>query len=430
MQTQKNGKISSSKFALLKKYGQFIINGTFRRNPVQLTLFVTSRCNIRCKMCFYWEPVETPTISEIQLEEIEKISQSMPPFFWLLIGGGEPFVRKDLGKIIKCFYDNNGIRHLSIPTNATYGYQTVEIVSEILSGCPDLFLNLNLSLNGLGKSHDDLCQTDGVFEKFLTTYKMLAELKKKFKNFGIGLNLTHSRYNQEELDKIIDFVVYDLPAIDNISLGLVRGRPKETKALNVNLDYYKKAAQRIENYAVQRRIRSFQTLLGGIAFTKDMIMRRLIAKTVKSGFQIGCLAGQISLVIDEKTNVYPCEMLSAIGNLREVNYDMSKILKGSRLEEAVKKIKEEHCFCTHECFYSTNILFNYRMWLVIMRRYLEFKVKRLRGVQKLFDSFEDLKLPEPHVRRQFYGQQGTLYEGKVFGLTTDSERTYKPARPF
>ena len=59
------------------KYINFLYNALTRSAPVQLTLFVTSRCNIRCKMCFYWEPVENKASHEISLEEIDKISKSI-----------------------------------------------------------------------------------------------------------------------------------------------------------------------------------------------------------------------------------------------------------------------------------------------------------------------------------------------------------------
>ena len=86
------------------------------------------------------------------------------------------------------------------------------------------------------------------------------------------------------------------------------------------------------------KVRSFNHFFGKIAFIRDMIMRRLIANTVKFGYQIPCLAGKISLVIDEKTNVYPCEMLSSIGNLRDTNYDFTKILNSEKLKKVVNKI--------------------------------------------------------------------------------------------
>ena len=146
------------------------------------------------------------------------------------------------------------------------------------------------------------------------------------------------------LNEIIDYTINNLTGVDNISLGLVRGRPKDSSAINVNIEKYKEAVQKIENYAVQGKIRTFKTFLGKIAFAKDMIMRRIIANTVKSGFQIPCLAGRTSIVIDEKTNVYPCEMLSAVGSLRESNYDMMKILNGQKNKDAVTKIKNQNCY--------------------------------------------------------------------------------------
>ena len=85
------------------KYSKYLFNGIRKKNPVQFTLFVTSRCNLRCKMCFYWEPIENSSRGEISLDEIKKISQSMPNFTWLLIGGREPFNRKDLPEIVKIF---------------------------------------------------------------------------------------------------------------------------------------------------------------------------------------------------------------------------------------------------------------------------------------------------------------------------------------
>ena len=99
--------MQKTKQAFYNKYLNFVYNGFLKKAPVQVTLFVTSRCNIRCKMCFYWEPVENKSTHEISLDEIEKISKSMPNFFWLLVGGGEIFVRKDLPEIIKIFYKNN-----------------------------------------------------------------------------------------------------------------------------------------------------------------------------------------------------------------------------------------------------------------------------------------------------------------------------------
>ena len=161
-----------------------------------------------------------------------------------------------------------------------------------------------------------------------------------------------------------------------------------------------------------------------------MIMRRVIANTVKSGFQIPCLAGKVSLVIDEKTNVYPCEMLSSVGNLREVNYDMTKILNGQKLKKAVEKIKNHNCYCTHECSYSTNILFNIPLMLTIFKTYITFLIKSFFKSKKIFKNFNDLKYQKINTNIDYFGQKGNLYEGQTFGVLKKDDKKDKPTVPF
>ena len=248
------------------KYINFIYTGFTRSAPLQLTLFVTSRCNIRCKMCFYWEPVENKSTHEISVEEVKKISKSMPNFFWLLISGGEAFVRPDLPEIVETFYQNNKIKHLTIPTNGTYQSNTIDVLEKILKNCPDLFINFHLSLNGIGEDHDELCQNKGAFEKLLQTYKSVSELKKKYKNLGLGISLTHSKFNEDNLNEVIDYTVNHLPMVDNLNLNLVRGRPKDSSAINVNLEKYKEAVQKIENYVLNGKLRNFNHFFGRLHF--------------------------------------------------------------------------------------------------------------------------------------------------------------------
>ena len=178
------------------------------------------------------------------------------------------------------------------------------------------------------------------------------------------------------------------------------------------------------------RIRSFATLFGGVAFVKDILMRRIIARTVETGWQIPCLAGRISLVIDERTNVYPCEMLPAVGNLRDHDHDMGRVLAGSTMATALARITDEHCFCTHECAYSTNVLFAFRLWPAMAWNLLKLHAKKLAG-RRRFTAFDAVAIPKPRVARQYDGQGGALYAGgRTFGEVDAEERRHQPARPF
>ena len=71
--------------------------------PIQLTFFLTSRCNLRCEHCFYWKELDADHSNELKIDEIKKIAQSLPRLLVLSITGGEPFVRKDICDVVSTF---------------------------------------------------------------------------------------------------------------------------------------------------------------------------------------------------------------------------------------------------------------------------------------------------------------------------------------
>ena len=70
-----------------------------RRRFNLLIFFVTSRCNAKCDFCFYWDHLNHQ--GDLTLDEIRKISATMPPFHRLLFSGGETFMRKELVDIVQ-----------------------------------------------------------------------------------------------------------------------------------------------------------------------------------------------------------------------------------------------------------------------------------------------------------------------------------------
>ena len=90
------------KTSLLKRI--LLLLGDFKDRSLQLCIFfVTSACNARCAHCFYWKNLNHQK-QDLTFGEISKMVESMPPFGQVLFSGGEPFLRKDLVKIIQLFY--------------------------------------------------------------------------------------------------------------------------------------------------------------------------------------------------------------------------------------------------------------------------------------------------------------------------------------
>jgi MoaA/NifB/PqqE/SkfB family radical SAM enzyme len=141
-------------------------------------LFVTSICNARCRTCFYW--LELNRKGDMTFEELSRLSSTMPEFHDLWISGGEPFLRKDLGRIIELFYRHNHIRDVRIPTNGLPTEQTLLTVKGILESCPELHLEVDISIDGFGETHDRIRGVPGNFEKALDTLSDLEALRSQW----------------------------------------------------------------------------------------------------------------------------------------------------------------------------------------------------------------------------------------------------------
>lgn len=75
--------------------------GRFR--PMYAHYGVTHRCNMRCRMCAVWATANEE--EELTIPQIERLSRNL----WnagvrtVALGGGEPFVRKDLPDVVRAF---------------------------------------------------------------------------------------------------------------------------------------------------------------------------------------------------------------------------------------------------------------------------------------------------------------------------------------
>jgi len=63
-------------------------------------------------------------------------------------------------------------------------------------------------------------------------------------------------------------------------------------------------------------------------------------------------------------DVLACELHEdmILGNVRDYDYDFKKIWNSDKGEAARRWIRDEKCFCTYECQYTVNILFNPLMY--------------------------------------------------------------------
>ena len=64
-------------------------------------------------------------------------------------------------------------------------------------------------------------------------------------------------------------------------------------------------------------------------------------------------------MINARGEVYPCELLEdqMLGNIREYDYDLCRILKTRKARE-LKKNEIKKCFCTWECAINMSLVYD------------------------------------------------------------------------
>jgi MoaA/NifB/PqqE/SkfB family radical SAM enzyme len=347
-----------------------------KNRPIHLTFFVTRRCNSSCPFCFYLKSDEPYSdADELSLEEIGKISRSLGDLLWLAFSGGEIYLREDLPEISSIFYENNRPAIMLFPTNGFLPQRIHGMTEQILKDCPKSTIAVKLSIDGLQEDHDRLRNTPGSFARTIETYEKLRGLMGTYPNFELGVNTVFCADNQDRMDEIIDFVG-TMQGIKTHTISLVRGNLSDKALLKVDHQKYRHAIARLEeNLKRETSSRIYRFRGARVKAAQDVVQRKLIAQTLDEGKRvIPCYAGHLNLVLTESGEVFPCEILGrGLGNLRDYGYDIRKLLLSDRAKAILNGISDGQCYCTHECYLMTNILFNPRLYPTLARQYLQIK---------------------------------------------------------
>lgn len=330
--------------------------------PSYVILFVTARCNMACKMCFYWENIEKANAkNELTLDEIIQTSKSFGQIINLAIGGGEPFIRTDLDLICKAFYDNAKARFFNIPTNGSFPEKIKNTVEKILLSCPNAQLVIELSLDGIGKEHDKIREHKGAFEKLLQTSQLLAELKKRHPLLHVKISSVFNSLNQDKVHELFTYVKENMQFDDyDISLMHDRPAPKDTSTLDYIWQKFAKVLQEVETFTRKSQKSFFSKML----FTLRQLTNQDILRVAQGGrISSPCTAIRNLVVISETGEVFPCETLKeVIGQLRNNNYDIKKILRSERAQFINNKYKiRTECSCNWGCAIFNNKLYDPKM---------------------------------------------------------------------
>lgn len=201
------------------------------RVPLSGTFELTPRCNLNCRMCYIRmsEKEMAARGREYSAREWIEMGKTCADagLLFLLLTGGEPFLRKDFREIY------TGLKKLglflSINTNGTMiDQETVEWLKE------DAPAAVNLTLYGKDRSaYERLCGNPAGYEAAVGAVDLLREA-----GIPVRINISLTRYNVGDLKEMTDFAKsrgldarvasYMFPPVRNAREGKVDGEVRLT----------------------------------------------------------------------------------------------------------------------------------------------------------------------------------------------------------
>jgi len=176
--------------------------------PEAITLFLTHRCNLRCKMCGQWgDSGVTKKMShdsikeELPYREFEKFIDDVSVFKPnITLFGGEPLLYSHCLDLIK--HIKNKKMHCLMITNGS-------LLEKYAEDLVDVGLDeLNLSLDGGKNLHDKIRGMPGLFERITSGLKEVNRIKKERGVVKpiINLQCTIIKDNYRRLDELLEVV--------------------------------------------------------------------------------------------------------------------------------------------------------------------------------------------------------------------------------
>ena len=341
---------------LVKRYARVLMGGV--TSPVILNILITSVCDMRCVHCFFTDELDDKERKRLQMttQQVERISETLGANLGvLIIAGGEPFTRKDLPEIARAFHENNKLESIYLMSNGQIQQRIIPDVSRILDECPNLNVTVALGIDGLKEDHEAIRQKPGSWDIAIDTARKLKQIKKEKPRLDIQTCTCFMNSNQDRIFEWYDFLKYDLKP-DKVNFNYIRPPSARPNELIIDKARYDKLSHMISEDSRHAAIKNSYT--GDAGFFKaavDVYMHELIAKTAFEGRpQLQCWAGTAGAVIYDEGTVSSCEILHSVANLREYDWDFSKLWYSPAMD-ARREAVANGCFCTHEsnCYYPS-----------------------------------------------------------------------------
>jgi len=316
----------------------------FLKRPPQtlpiILLWVTDRCNLRCRMCGdQWRADQQTMRQTLSLTEIEAVVQAAVRLKTMIISvtGGEPLLHPDIYAILDLVRDAGISAHMC--TNGTL--LSEERVARLTQTS---LKSVSISIDSsVPEQHDHLRGRGGAFQE---TVAGIARLRAAMPDLRININCTISKVN---VGAIVDLIslVKDL-GCDKISFA----------PIHTNLQHKHKPKDQFDGMIFQPgELGALETALDRVSSHANKIGIRTSSRPFLRGIPRSyiepmrwhtCYAGYASCAISPWGEVSPCVDMDSALNIRSAPLD--EIWRSVEFQALRAKVDS----CRNPCWDTTN----------------------------------------------------------------------------
>jgi SynChlorMet cassette radical SAM/SPASM protein ScmE len=198
------------------------------RTPRSVDLEITSRCNLRCKYCYFFDNPEV-TYKDLPAEEwlqfIDELGNGN--VMDVCLAGGEPFIREDLPQLIESIVKNH--MRFSILSNGTL---IDEVIAQFIAKTKRCDF-VQVSIDGSSADVHETGRGKGSFEKAVRGIKILQK-----HNITVAVRVTIHRHNIHDLENTSRFLLEELglPGFSTNSAGYFGSCQKNAEDLLLRIE--------------------------------------------------------------------------------------------------------------------------------------------------------------------------------------------------
>lgn len=321
-------------------------DGSLKILPFLYVLEITHRCNLNCDFCYVGKK---DLKNELALPHWKEIINQLPFYGFVSFCGGEPLLHPDFFEILFCA-QKRLLGKVNVFSNGIL--LNTEVARELVKR---KLLLINISIDGIGATHDKLRNSEGSFDKVVSNIENLISLRKSSFPF-VDIQSVLLNENISEIPKVYELIsklgcnFHTIALVNNTSLRqssnfynyLTDKHIFESYPLINYLDaqmfqeMYKELMFLHKKYRVPIRFKP--------AFQKGFDVCN-IDKFFNSGnksiidIYTQCNVVNSRVFINPKGNVYPCLSLN-MGSIKEQS-SLFEILNSKKYCAFRRKIKEE-----------------------------------------------------------------------------------------